>query len=505
MPSLCRLLPLVVALALPAGASAATVVVNPGDDVDAKVDSANPGDTVLFKAGGHTGRATVDDATITLAGEPGAILVNPSTGTGPTVTFNASAGAVTDLVVASSAGTAIQFSGGGSARVLRSTVVSTAANGIAVTTIAGVADANATRTLTVDSSVLVGKTALSASYSAAALLSSMTVNARHVTAIGNLSSDNSLSPASPITFTVLDSIVRGTRTNVPVSETRNSIAANASDAASLFVRPASFNYHLRADAPVIDKGQITTGESETDVDGQARTAGSASDYGADEFHNRAPTAKLAGPSGAVRQGMAVTFSAEGSTDPESAIGGGIVRYLWDFGDGTTETTTTPTVSHTFAGRQAYNVTVRVTDRQGATSEPAGVSVTALDGTAPTVTIVQPSVKQRIDLYRRGTQRRQRVVFFGTAADDTALGSVLLALRPVASRNGQCRWYDGKRRLTTADCTVPVILTAKLTGGQWRYTLPRAAKLPRGPYQLYAVAVDASGLASAVQTVAFRFR
>jgi PKD repeat protein len=483
---------------------AADQTVSPGDNVQEKVDAANAGETVTFKAGLHVAAFTVSDNNVTLKGEPNAYVVNPTDASGATVTFSGSGGKVQDLGILSTVGTALQFSGGGDAQVLRSTIATTSAGGTALATVAGPADTG--RTLAVDSTVLYGKTALSASYSAPALLSSTTVNARHVTAIGNLTADKSLSPTSGLTFTVLDSIVRGTvGSGVTAATDRNSVAANSSDNGQLFVNFSKFNFHLRADAPVIDKGQLTSGESDKDIDGQARVNGSASDYGADEFVNRAPTAKLTAPTGPVRQGIAATFSADGSTDPEGAAGGGIATYQWDFGDGTTDTTTTPSASHAFPARQAYTVTLRVTDKQGATSDPVTVSVTTIDGTAPTVTIGQPGVKQRINLYKKKSKKRQRVVFFGTAADDTAMGAVALALRKVATKNGVCSWFDGKKSLKSASCTAPVILTAKLTNGQWRYTLPLGAKLPRGPYQLTAIAVDASGLAGPAQSVAFRFR
>lgn len=485
-------------LALPASALG-QVVVNPGDDPNAKVDSANPGETVLFKAGAHTGVVSVEDADITLAGEPGAFLVGPADAADPTIAFSGAGGTVRDLTVLGISADGVRFAGGDN-QLLRSTVATLKAeSGVAAAITGGVAGA---RSLTVDSSVLVGPTALRGATTAA--LDTTAVAARHVTAIGNLVANG---PVAAPAFTVTDSIVRGTRTGVTVDPARNSVADTPADAAQLFVRPAGFNYHLRADAPVIDKGQMTSGESATDVDGEPRVAGSASDYGADEFVNRAPTALLDGPAGAVREGRAVTFDASKSTDPERNSGGGIVAYRWEFGDGTRAETTTPTIAHAFAERKQYSVTVTVTDKQGrssAASSPVAVSV--LDGKPPTVTIGQPGVKQRLNLYKRNKPRRRaRVTFFGNAADDTALATVYLALRAVASKNGVCRWFDGKSKLVARPCAQPTLLTATLTNGAWRYRLGLKARLPRGPYQLLAVAVDSSGLGGQPQAVAFRFR
>jgi len=49
-----------------------------------------------------------------------------------------------------------------------------------------------------------------------------------------------------------------------------------------------------------------------------------------------------------------------------ATGHSIVSYLWDFGDGTTQTTTTPTITKTYSGRGTYIVTVTATDDVGQT-------------------------------------------------------------------------------------------------------------------------------------------
>jgi 6-phosphogluconolactonase len=61
-----------------------------------------------------------------------------------------------------------------------------------------------------------------------------------------------------------------------------------------------------------------------------------------------------------RDGRSVTYSAEDSTDQD----GTIVRYDWDFGDGTRVTTTTPFVSHRYARTGARTATVTVTDDEG---------------------------------------------------------------------------------------------------------------------------------------------
>jgi len=56
---------------------------------------------------------------------------------------------------------------------------------------------------------------------------------------------------------------------------------------------------------------------------------------------------------------AVTFNGTDSYDPDPA--GGITLYMWDFGDGTKQNTTTPTTTHVYALSDTYNPSLIVID------------------------------------------------------------------------------------------------------------------------------------------------
>lgn len=530
------------ALTVPATAAATTYTVNPGEKIQAAVDKAAAGDTIQIKAGTYAESVTVPTAGLTIAGEAGVNVVNPSSATGstPTFSFTATSGepdvltgltvanaqttgpavkaptvglVVRDSVLIGSKGDALDFGGSAKDLVQRTYAISLVGAGVGVSTGTG----GGAETLTIDSSALVGKQSLSAAYATptTAGAAGMTIAARHVTAVGDVVADASAATlplgANPIAVTFADSIVRGKRTatassggvgaTITADTARNSVADTASDAASLFVNAGRFNFHLRADAPVIGKGGLTTGESDTDIDGQPRAVNGVSDLGADQFVDRAPKAAIAASVTTPRQNQAVTLDASQSADPDA--GDAIVSYQWDFGDGQQATTTTPTTTHAYAARGPFTAKVTVVDRQGTASDPATVGITVTDGVPPTIRISSPFNHETIRAYKG--RRRLAVQFFGSAADDVAMGRVLLALRPVTKRAGQCRWFDGKSKLKTGACTAPTLFAAAFSGTQWRYRLPVKARLPKGLYFLYAAPVDASGLPGTTKSVKFRIR
>ena len=86
--------------------------------------------------------------------------------------------------------------------------------------------------------------------------------------------------------------------------------------------------------------------------------------------NDPPLAVAGGPYKG-RAWKAITFDGSGSWDPDDVeLGDFVASYRWDFGDGTTTTTSQPTVNHIYgAGNNDYTVTLRVRDRYGVLSDP----------------------------------------------------------------------------------------------------------------------------------------
>ena len=89
------------------------------------------------------------------------------------------------------------------------------------------------------------------------------------------------------------------------------------------------------------------------------------------------------------EGSTITFNAGNSSD---ADGDALVAYTWDFGDGTVQSVSSPTVAHTYSdnkpGGGAYAVTLQVTDARGATSTVANTS--ALIGNIAPVATFNPA-------------------------------------------------------------------------------------------------------------------
>jgi glucose/arabinose dehydrogenase len=102
--------------------------------------------------------------------------------------------------------------------------------------------------------------------------------------------------------------------------------------------------------------------------------------------NRSPTARLSAQPTFGEAPLTVSLDGSGSSDPDT--GDSIAAYLWEFGDGATDETATPTTSHTFA-EGVYEVALRVRDSAGAVSpNPATVRID-VGNEPPTAEITAP--------------------------------------------------------------------------------------------------------------------
>lgn len=119
------------------------------------------------------------------------------------------------------------------------------------------------------------------------------------------------------------------------------------------------------------------------VDGCSTTLQSGGNFGSSEAitfcvpgggtTNTPPVANANGPYSA-DEGVSISFSSAGSNDTDGII----ASYLWDFGDGQTSTQQNP--SHTYASSGTYNVTLTVTDNDGASdSDATTANITSTGG------------------------------------------------------------------------------------------------------------------------------
>ena len=149
--------------------------------------------------------------------------------------------------------------------------------------------------------------------------------------------------------------------------------------------------------------------------------------------NTRPVAS-AGTAQSGNEGSTITFSAANSSD---ADGDALIAYTWDFGDGTVQTVTAPTVEHTYSdnnpGGGAYLVALQVTDAKGATSVVANTSA-RIDNIAPSATFnpVSPVGEGTLNLSLTGAQDAAGDVATLQHAFDCGDGNGYGAFSPSAS-------------------------------------------------------------------------
>ena len=126
--------------------------------------------------------------------------------------------------------------------------------------------------------------------------------------------------------------------------------------------------------------------SVTPIDTATNTAGPAIPVGSDPegvaiTPDQGPAAAFSET--AAPAGQASSFDASASSDQD----GTVASYHWDFGDGTTQTTSSTTTTHTYTTANTYTVTLTVTDQAGCSTTQTftGQTVSCNGGPAATST------------------------------------------------------------------------------------------------------------------------
>lgn len=127
--------------------------------------------------------------------------------------------------------------------------------------------------------------------------------------------------------------------------------------------------------------------------------------------NRTPTAAVTADPSSGPTPLQANFDGSGSRDPD----GNPLTYVWDFKDGSTAETATPTTSHTYNTAGTFNVELRVRDNQGATSAPVTVRIDP--GNAPPAPVIGSPTQAA--LFKVGEQ----ITLSGSATDTEDGGPV----------------------------------------------------------------------------------
>ena len=570
---------------VPAAAQAATYTVTPGngpcggtdlvcDSLVQAATAAADGDTFNVTKGTYDA-ATFSKAGLTITGEAG-VAING------TMKFTATTGAVnklskvavsngiadaegivvdgaaglelSDSVVVSKGGHGVLFRAGEANKIVRSVIVTAngSASAVRIQSTKGTPNNLLLKKLTLESTLLTGGASGIGVVTVADVLQSsgnVEITGRHITSAGNThgisldaSAIGTIGNVGDITATLSDSIslnnelVKNVLNTTQPEIVYDVQTIKTGDPATIFAAPTTSNFRLKPGSPAIDKGGFTTGESDRDIDGDPRP-GPTTDLGADEFVNAPPTAAIRVATANPRSLQPVTFDGSGSRDREAGYGGAIARYQWNFGDGQTQETTTPTVQHAYGAEGTAIVTLVVVDNFGAASAPASVSVTLGNGVPPQVKITKPTENQKLKLVtikkkivkdadgnpvklKNGknktttTRKKLKLGFGGTANDDNGVANVVLFVEKLSSSStsasstqarasqaattaSKCIWLDPKRGLIKRSCAKPFFILARYDSkaGTWAYNVSTKIKQPTaGTYRAIVAGVDSTGAA-----------
>jgi PKD repeat protein len=132
----------------------------------------------------------------------------------------------------------------------------------------------------------------------------------------------------------------------------------------------------------------------------------------------APTAGFGITPGSPTVGQAVIFDGSASNDSD---GDTITSYRWDFGDGATQATSTPTTTHAYSAAGSFTAKLMVVDARGSSSAPVSRTVTVTGAAADT----PPTA--RFSITPASPTVGQAVIFDGSASSDPD-GDVITSYR-----------------------------------------------------------------------------
>ena len=272
-------------------------------------------------------------------------------------------------------------------------------------------------------------------------------------------------------------------------------------------------------AYVTDDGDASVAQFDIGADGvlspktPSTVAAGAIGCGVAVLPDQGPTASF--KSTPAEPGKAAKFNATVSTDSD----GQVVRYDWDFGDGTTVPNGGPTPTHRYAKAGLYGVTLTVTDDAGCSrnltwnsyypfcnGNPAARTAGKLD-TLPSISGLSATNKRfaaasaRHEKVKRGTaftyklSEAAKVIF--TIERKTTGRKVRNTCKRKTRKNA-------KKRRCALFKKVGSFAVAGLAGAnKTKFSGKiRGKKLKRGPYRATAVAADSAGGKSSPKSISF---